>query len=161
MGRMRPMTSTGAPMPVIRETVRKKQPIGTPALPMAEMTETRTQRSMDPMPRVIPPFCITKSELTRMKAAQPFMTLGEQGHRRDGEELEKPRIDRRDELTDGIDGFQGTKHLNGITCSYDATNIKKNAKDVARKHLMHHPQQTFHPFRLRGAIFAARPHCTL
>ena len=69
------MTSTGAPRPVMRETVRKKQPMGTPALPTAATTEMSTHSSMVPMPRAMPPFCITKRELTRMKAAQPFMLM--------------------------------------------------------------------------------------
>ncbi len=39
--------ATGAPMPDISETVRKKHPIGTPALPTAEMTEISIQTSKD------------------------------------------------------------------------------------------------------------------
>ena len=70
---MIPKMATGAPMPDISESVRKKQPMGTPALPMAEMTEMRIQRSRRPQVTGLPPFCMTKSEVTRMKAAQPFM----------------------------------------------------------------------------------------
>ena len=69
------MTATGAPMPVISETVRKKQPIGTPALPTAAITEIKTHRSIAPIDRWIPPFCMTKSELTSIKAAQPFILI--------------------------------------------------------------------------------------
>ena len=73
MGRIRPRTATGAPIPVIRDTVRKKQPMGTPALPTAAITERSTHRSIVPMSREKPPFCITNREVTRIKAAQPFM----------------------------------------------------------------------------------------
>ena len=40
------MMATGAPIPDISERVRKKQPMGTPALPIAETTERRSQRSI-------------------------------------------------------------------------------------------------------------------
>ena len=70
-----PMMATGAPMPAIRERVRKKHPMGTPALPTAEMTEMRSHNRMVPRVRGVPPFCITKSEVTRIKAAQPFMLM--------------------------------------------------------------------------------------
>ena len=70
-----PIMATGAPIPVMSERVRKKQPIGTPALPIAETTDNRSQRSMEGRVSSIPPFCITKSEVTRMKAAQPFMLM--------------------------------------------------------------------------------------
>ena len=62
-------------MPDISESVRKKHPMGTPALPTAEMTEMRSHSRMVPRVSVVPPFCITKSEVTRMKAAQPFMLI--------------------------------------------------------------------------------------
>ena len=68
MGRMIPKILTGAPMPDISDSVRKKQPIGTPALPTAEMTEIRIQSRMVGIERAAPPFCITKSEVTRIKA---------------------------------------------------------------------------------------------
>lgn len=72
-GKIIPMMATGAPMPDISERVRKKQPIGTPALPIADTTERRSHRSMVGMVSSIPPFCITKSEVIRMNAAQPFI----------------------------------------------------------------------------------------
>ena len=75
MGRMIPKILTGAPMPDISDSVRKKQPIGTPALPTAEMTEIRIQSRMVGIERAAPPFCITKSEVTRIKAAQPFKLI--------------------------------------------------------------------------------------
>lgn len=72
---MIPKIATGAPMPDISESVRKKQPMGTPALPIAEMTEMTIQNSMLVNVSGMPPFCITKSEVTTMKAAQPFMLI--------------------------------------------------------------------------------------
>ena len=42
-----PIMATGAPIPVMSERVRKKQPMGTPALPIAETTDNRSQRSME------------------------------------------------------------------------------------------------------------------
>ena len=72
---MTPRMATGAPMPDIKESVRKKQPIGTPALPMAEMTEMSIHKRMVVRSSTSPPFCITKSEVTRIKAAQPFMLM--------------------------------------------------------------------------------------
>ena len=74
-GSIIPIIATGAPMPVMSERVRKKQPIGTPALPIAETTESRSQRSIVARVSSMPPFCITKSEVTRMNAAQPFMLI--------------------------------------------------------------------------------------
>ena len=62
-------------MPDINERVRKKQPIGTPALPIAETTEMRIHSRMVLNEKEIPPFCITNSEVMRMKAAQPFMLI--------------------------------------------------------------------------------------
>ena len=62
-------------MPDISESVRKKQPIGTPALPMAEITESRIHNMMVDHVSGVPPFCITKSEVTRIKAAQPFILM--------------------------------------------------------------------------------------
>ena len=62
-------------MPVINERVRKKQPIGTPALPMADTTERRSHTSMVAIVSSIPPFCITNSEVTRMSVAQPFILI--------------------------------------------------------------------------------------
>ena len=72
---MIPRMATGAPMPDISESVRKKQPMGTPALPMAETTEIRIHSRIVPSVRGVPPFCITNKEVTRMKAAQPFMLM--------------------------------------------------------------------------------------
>ena len=67
--------ATGAPMPDIRESVRKKQPMGTPALPMAETTDIMIHSKTVPRVSDVPPFCITKSEVTRIKAEQPFMLM--------------------------------------------------------------------------------------
>ena len=72
-GSIIPIIATGAPMPVMSERVRKKQPIGTPALPMADTTERRIQRSIVGMVSAIPPFCMTNNDVTRMNAAQPIM----------------------------------------------------------------------------------------
>ena len=72
---MIPRIATGAPMPDISERVKKKQPMGTPALPMAETTEIRTHNKIVPKVRDVPPFCITNNEVTRIKAAQPFMLM--------------------------------------------------------------------------------------
>ena len=72
---MIPKMTTGALMPDISESVKKKQPIGTPALPTAEMTEIRIHSRIVPIVSGVPPFCITKSEVTRIKAAQPFMLM--------------------------------------------------------------------------------------
>ena len=62
-------------MPDIRERVRKKQPMGTPALPIADTTEIHNQSRIVPIDKCVPPFCIIKSEVTRMKAAHPFMLM--------------------------------------------------------------------------------------
>ena len=72
-GSIIPIIATGAPMPVMSERVRKNQPIGTPALPMADTTERRSQRSIVGMVSAIPPFCMTNNDVTRMNAAQPIM----------------------------------------------------------------------------------------
>ena len=49
--------------------------MGTPALPMAETTERRSQRSIVGTVNSMPPFCMTNSEVTRMNAAQPFILM--------------------------------------------------------------------------------------
>ena len=49
--------------------------MGTPAFPTAEMTEMSVHRKMVSNVMGSPPCCITKSEVTRMKAAQPFMLM--------------------------------------------------------------------------------------
>ena len=67
--------ATGAPMPDIRDSVRKKHPIGTPALPTAEITEMIIHKRMVVRSMTSPPFCITNSEVTRIKAAQPFILM--------------------------------------------------------------------------------------
>ena len=72
---MMPNTATGAPMPDISERVRKKQPIGTPAFPTAETTLISSQRSMVPNESSVPSCCITNNEVTRIKAAQPFILI--------------------------------------------------------------------------------------
>ena len=72
---MMPRMATGAPMPDIRDSVRKKHPIGTPALPTAEITEMIIHKRMVVRSMTSPPFCITNSEVTRIKAAQPFILM--------------------------------------------------------------------------------------
>ena len=74
-GSITPIIATGAPTPDISESVRKKQPIGTPALPMAATTEMNSQSSITGSDSSTPPFCITKSDVTKMNAAQPFMLM--------------------------------------------------------------------------------------
>ena len=49
--------------------------MGTPALPMAASTATNSQEIMEPMVSSMPEFCITNRDVTRMKAAQPFMLM--------------------------------------------------------------------------------------
>ena len=49
--------------------------MGTPALPMAEKTAMKSHKIMVGSVIAMPLFCITKSEVTRMKAAQPFMLM--------------------------------------------------------------------------------------
>ena len=72
---MIPRMATGAPMPDMSESVRKKQPMGTPALPIAETTDIKIHSKMVPRVSGVPPFCMTKREVTRMKAAQPFILM--------------------------------------------------------------------------------------
>ena len=74
-GSITPIIATDAPTPDISESVRKKQPIGTPALPMAATTEMKSQSSITGSESSMPPFCITKSDVTKMNAAQPFMLM--------------------------------------------------------------------------------------
>ena len=52
--------------------------MGTPALPTAETTEMRIQRRIVGSVSEMPPFCITKSEVTRINAAQPFILIVQQ-----------------------------------------------------------------------------------
>ena len=47
--------------------------MGTPALPIADMTEMKSQRIIEPRVSSMPPFCIRNSDVTKMKAAHPFM----------------------------------------------------------------------------------------
>ena len=75
MGKIKPINSIGAPTPDKRESVRKKHPIGTPALPMAEITEMRIQRQIVAKDIGVLPCCMTNKEVTRIKAAQPFMLI--------------------------------------------------------------------------------------
>src|SRR5574344_2812222 len=49
--------------------------MGTPALPMAEITAIRTHRSMVAQVISTPLFCITNREVTSINAAQPFMLM--------------------------------------------------------------------------------------
>ena len=52
--------------------------MGTPALPTAEITEIRIHNRTVPAVSSTPPFCITKREVTRINAAQPFMLMVQQ-----------------------------------------------------------------------------------
>ena len=52
--------------------------MGTPALPMALITEISTQSAIVPALRVTPPFCMTNKLVTRMNAAQPFILIVQQ-----------------------------------------------------------------------------------
>ena len=72
---MSPRTATGASMLLVSESVRKKHPMGTPALPMAEKTDMTSQSRSMRGENVMPPFCMTKSDVTSMNAAQPFMFI--------------------------------------------------------------------------------------
>ena len=49
--------------------------MGTPALPTAARTATKSHVTIVPSVISKPAFCMTKSEVTRMKAAQPFMLI--------------------------------------------------------------------------------------
>jgi len=53
----------------------KKHPIGTPALPMAVITEAMTHISIVMVVRWYPLFCITYTTVVNMKAAQPFILI--------------------------------------------------------------------------------------
>ena len=49
--------------------------MGTPALPTAASTATNSQTIMVPVVMTMPAFCMRNREVTRMKAAQPFMLM--------------------------------------------------------------------------------------
>ena len=49
--------------------------MGTPALPMADSTAMKNHVTRVPVVSSNPAFCMTNREVTRMKAAQPFMLM--------------------------------------------------------------------------------------
>ena len=49
--------------------------MGTPAFPMAAKTEMKSQTIMVPKDSSIAAFCMRKMDVTRIKAAQPFMLM--------------------------------------------------------------------------------------
>ena len=57
-GRMMPIRRTGTSREAMSESVRKKQPIGTPAFPTAARVAIRIHTSMVGTERSIPAFCI-------------------------------------------------------------------------------------------------------
>ena len=49
--------------------------MGTPALPIADTTDIKSQRIIEPSDNSKPPFCIRNNDVTRIKAAHPFMLI--------------------------------------------------------------------------------------
>ena len=73
-----PSVCKGTPIPTRKVEVRKKHPIGTPALPTAAKVEIKIHRIICPKENVMPWPVETKSTVIRIKAAHPFMLMTEQ-----------------------------------------------------------------------------------
>ena len=77
-GRIIPINSMGTPIPIKKAVVRKKHPIGTPALPIAAIVERKIQGIISQRVKVIPWLEQTKKRVIKIKAAHPFILIIEQ-----------------------------------------------------------------------------------
>ena len=76
-----PKSFVGTPSAIKKMLLRKKHPIGTPALPIAASVARIIQNPNSHIENVTPCMDETNKTVERMKAAQPFMLMDVQSGR--------------------------------------------------------------------------------
>ena len=69
------MMVMGTPIAVSKAQLRKKHPIGTPALPMAAIVAMPTHNNLSKVVKVTPWFSATNRTVTNIKAAHAFILM--------------------------------------------------------------------------------------